>query len=68
MQSELEALIAPAVNIAKDAGSRIMDIYETDFEIEIKADNSPLTAADKASHNTIVRELKKLTPDIPILS
>ena len=68
MQSELEDLIAPAVNIAKDAGSRIMDIYETDFEIETKADNSPLTTADKASHNMIVRELKKLTPDIPILS
>jgi 3'(2'), 5'-bisphosphate nucleotidase len=68
MQSELEALIAPAVNIAKDAGSRIMGIYETDFQIETKADNSPLTTADKASHNIIVCELKKLTPDIPILS
>ena len=68
MQTKLEDLIAPAVNIARDAGSLIMEIYETDFEIETKADNSPLTAADKASHSTIVRELKKLSPDVPILS
>ncbi len=61
-------MISPALKIARDAGSRIMAIYETDFEIETKADNSPLTSADKASHSTIVRELEKLTPDVPILS
>ena len=68
MQSKLEDLIAPAINIARDASSLIMEIYETDFEIETKADNSPLTAADKSSHINIVRGLKKITPDVPILS
>ena len=68
MQSKLEDLIAPATNIARDASSLIMKIYKTDFEIETKADNSPLTAADKASHINIVRGLKKITPDVPILS
>jgi 3'(2'), 5'-bisphosphate nucleotidase len=58
-----------AVNkIALDAGQQILKIYETDFSVEHKDDKSPLTAADMASHKTIVAALEKLTPDIPILS
>jgi len=57
--------------IAKKAGARIMEIYEQeDFEktIDFKADDSPLTIADKASHDIIVDELEKLNLGIPILS
>ncbi len=39
-----------AIRAALDAGKAIMDIYtdpESDFGIERKADNSPLTKADK---------------------
>lgn len=55
--------------IAKQAGREIMTIYgEEDFSVEFKDDQSPLTAADKASHNVIVEELTKHFPDIPILS
>ena len=42
-----------AIRAAVDAGKSIMDIYndpESDFGIERKADNSPLTKADKAAH------------------
>ena len=58
-----------AIRAAIDAGKSIMDIYtdpEMDFEIEIKADNSPLTKADKASNSFITRALS-VTP-FPILS
>lgn len=56
-------------SIARKAGAAIMSIYgEEDFAVETKDDNSPLTAADKASHEVIVAELKKHFPDIPILS
>jgi 3'(2'), 5'-bisphosphate nucleotidase len=68
MHQNLENLIRPVTDIAIRAGARILEIYATDFEIETKADESPLTAADKASHNTIVAALAKLTPDIPVLS
>jgi 3'(2'), 5'-bisphosphate nucleotidase len=54
--------------IARKAGAAIMDIYGGDCTVETKSDNSPLTAADKASHEVIVAGLKALTPDIPILS
>ena len=59
------------INVSKNAGQSILDIYndENKFNnIEIKKDNSPLTLADKASNNIICSSLKKLYPDIPILS
>ena len=68
MHTNLQGLIGPVTEIAISAGNRILEIYETDFEIETKADESPLTAADKAAHNEIVAALAELTPDIPVLS
>jgi 3'(2'), 5'-bisphosphate nucleotidase len=56
------------IQIAKDAGKKIMEIYATDFEVYSKDDKSPLTEADKAANEIICRELKTLTPNIPILS
>ncbi len=50
------------------AGEKILEIYNTDFSIEAKEDKSPLTAADMASHHAIIDGLKKLTPDVPVLS
>ena len=58
-----------AINAAIEAGKEIMRIYDDpsqDFGIERKADNSPLTLADKAAHNCIVRLLGQT--GIPILS
>jgi len=54
--------------IAQTAGERIMEVYATDFEVEQKADKSPLTVADMAAHETIVTGLKELNNDCPILS
>ena len=49
------------------AGKQIIDIYFSDqFNSKLKKDNSPITDADRASHNTIVEELSKSS--IPILS
>lgn len=56
--------------IARQAGAVIMDIYknEADFGIEHKADNSPLTRADKAANDVIINGLEKLSFQAPILS
>lgn len=56
------------ISIAKAAGEAIMKIYATDFNIERKSDNSPLTEADLAAHHVIVARLSQLTPDMPVLS
>ncbi len=55
-------------SIAEEAGRCILDVYERDFTVEEKQDGSPLTAADHAAHELITARLRKLTPDIPILS
>jgi 3'(2'), 5'-bisphosphate nucleotidase len=61
--------VAKIIAISRKAGQQILEVYRGD-EIEIiqKADQSPLTQADTASHNVIVGELQQLTPAIPILS
>ena len=56
------------ISIAKKAGEAIMQIYQKDFSVEYKEDQSPLTEADLASHHLICDELSKFYPDIPILS
>ena len=56
------------IAIAKQAGETIMQIYEKDFSVEYKEDQSPLTEADLTSHHLICDELSQLYPDIPILS
>lgn len=64
-------LLNAVISIAEKAGAAILDIYQKDsaaFIITGKADNSPLTAADLASHQLIVNALQALTPELPILS
>lgn len=59
-----------AIDAALKAGEKILSIYNdpaSDFEIERKADNSPLTIADRKAHEIIVRRLQQATP-YPVLS
>ena len=66
----LSALIDDVESIVRAAGDEILEVYEQDFEVEHKEDelNSPLTEADKRSHDLIVSRLNKLTPEIPVIS
>jgi 3'(2'), 5'-bisphosphate nucleotidase len=52
--------------IAKDAGEVVMEIYQRDFDVDYKDDASPLTEADLASNEVIVKALQKY--NLPILS
>ena len=54
--------------IAIEAGRRILTIYEGKYTVIKKADDSPLTEADRASHDYITVELERHFPGIPILS
>lgn len=63
------ALLSSIERIAREAGAAIMEVYaRADFEVQVKSDDSPLTAADAAAHALIARRLKELTPDLPLLS
>lgn len=64
-KNDINYLIALSVK----AGNAILEVYNSEnFGVEIKSDNSPLTKADKVSNEIIEKGLKKLSPDIPILS
>jgi 3'(2'), 5'-bisphosphate nucleotidase len=58
-------------DLARKAGEKILEIYQShDFSsfTEAKADNSPLTLADKAAHQIIAQGLSDLYPEIPVWS
>ena len=64
-------MIRELIEIAEQAGDKIMDIYlNEDFEktVDFKADDSPLTIADKAAHIIIDTALNEGFPEIPVLS
>ena len=61
-------LIEQLIEISKEAGKAILEVYNTNFDYKIKEDSSPLTKADTLSNHIIFKGLKALTPDIPILS
>jgi len=58
------------VTIALRAGTAILEIYNRSSTIQVttKDDNSPLTEADIAAHEIIVKGLSEIDPDIPIVS
>ncbi|MDE2271352.1 MAG: 3'(2'),5'-bisphosphate nucleotidase CysQ [Xanthomonadaceae bacterium] len=66
--SALERIAHASCTLARRAGAAILEVYAGSFAVEHKADDSPLTAADMASHRAIVAGLRELTPDIPVLS
>ena len=68
---EPQILLESIIEISKNAGNSILDIYndnKKNNKIIIKSDNSPLTLADKKSNDVICKALSKLSIKIPILS
>jgi 3'(2'), 5'-bisphosphate nucleotidase len=62
----MEQNLAIAINAALEAGAAIMEVYATDFEVETKGDDSPLTQADMKANNIINSYLEPT--GIPIIS
>eukprot|EP00892_Ulva_mutabilis_P001875 jgi/Ulvmu1/11689/UM008_0099.1 len=55
--------------IAEEAGKAIMKVYEGDnWDVDHKADDSPLTRADREANQIICDALMEWTPHIPIIS
>jgi len=52
----------------RTAGSAIMSIYATDFKVDQKADQSPVTEADTRAEAIILEHLKRVAPDIPVIA
>lgn len=59
-------LLDIAISASLDAGQVIMSIYGTDFDVDYKKDQSPLTLADQKANEVIEQYLKDT--DMPVLS
>ncbi|PHQ72195.1 MAG: 3'(2'),5'-bisphosphate nucleotidase [Sneathiella sp.] len=68
MDLDRPALTAAITEIAREAGDKILTIYQQDFDVKTKSDSSPVTEADVAAEKIILAGLAKITPDIPVLA
>lgn len=66
--AELHQLAHRVNAVARSAGDIILRIYSSDYDVETKTDNSPVTSADMAADKHIQSKLEALTPEIPVLS
>lgn len=66
--NDLHALADGLMPIVARAGAAIMRIYDGEFAVQRKNDDSPLTQADLESQRVILEGLSALTPGLPVLS
>lgn len=64
----LSPLLSRLCAIAREAGDAILAVYHSDFSVQHKADDSPLTAADLAAQKVILRGLAALDEVLPVVS
>jgi 3'(2'), 5'-bisphosphate nucleotidase len=67
----IEDALPILLETCQKAGDAILEVYQKeDFSAitDKKADNSPLTLADRNSHEIIARYLKQYFPEIPVIS
>ncbi len=65
---DINSLLTEAVAAAKRAGDAILEVYGSGFTVEQKEDRSPLTLADRRSHEIISGHLQALEKPLPLLS
>lgn len=64
MEKELKV----ARNLAREAGRVLLDIYAGEHDVQWKGHDDPVTAADHAANELIVKELRRHFPEDGILS
>ncbi|MFN2322858.1 MAG: 3'(2'),5'-bisphosphate nucleotidase CysQ [Trueperaceae bacterium] len=68
LTNRFEPLRDAVSGLAHEAGVAILEVYGGDFDVQLKADASPVTEADLRAHALLVRGLRALTPDVPVVS
>ena len=66
MKSSIPKIYEIAILAAKESGKIILQYYKQKLSVNIKADASPITIADQASHEIILEFLKET--NIPVIS
>jgi 3'(2'), 5'-bisphosphate nucleotidase len=68
LPEQFESLLAPVLDLAAKSGAAILTHYGPQIEVRSKADASPVTAADEEAETIILEGLRRLTPEIAIVS
>ncbi len=66
--NEVAALLPAVRAAAEQASAAILRHYEAGAQATTKADGSPVTAADNDADAIILAALRRLTPDIPVVT
>ncbi|MYD46184.1 MAG: 3'(2'),5'-bisphosphate nucleotidase CysQ [Gammaproteobacteria bacterium] len=61
-------MLSELVAITRRAHREILDVYNSNFIVDTKSDNTPITDADRRAHDVIMEGLAKMDPSIPVLS
>ena len=62
------ALLEALIVAARDAGAEILKLVAAKFEVEIKADASPVTVCDRAAEAIILTALATAAPGVPVIA
>ena len=65
---DLAVLVRRLEAPVREAGDCIMQFYKQSPVLDIKADGSPVTEADRAAEAILLPAIRALAPDIPIIS
>ncbi len=68
MTRDLHGLLLDTVALAREAGRAVLGVYASAFTVQAKDDASPLTEADLRSQEILLRGLRQLAPEVPVLS
>lgn len=68
MNQELADLLDPLKLAAREAGEAIRKVARGGFEVESKADRSPVTEADRAAEAIILEALCRAAPGVPVIA
>jgi 3'(2'), 5'-bisphosphate nucleotidase len=69
MQPEsLAALAGALIPAVRAAGAEVMAVYDSDFDVAHKDDNSPVTEADGRAEAVLLDALAALTPEWPVVA
>jgi 3'(2'), 5'-bisphosphate nucleotidase len=64
----MRPLLEGLIEAAHEAGREICRIYRAGFDVRVKEDASPVTAADHVAERVILEHLARLAPDVPVVA
>jgi 3'(2'), 5'-bisphosphate nucleotidase len=67
--TSIETHLSELLGVVHEADKAVMDVYNSHTAVvEMKTDHSPVTQADIASHHILTSGIKRLFPNIPLVS